>query len=144
MKIIGTRFTGKNKYGDFEWMCNQELYSDSLFIFNDNEEYHETCKQGLGNAVIRKYNKYNKKLLKPRSAGIPTGTLKFKGYNSLTPRVKKIIDSSINEIRDLLDKYEYDNIYYSVGTNGKLGMSLFVVAEDVIDYIDSQINKLVD
>lgn len=142
IQIYGTQYTKKNMFGDFNMMCEQKEYEDSLFIFNDNEEYHNTNGYGIGNAIIRKYNKHNKTLSKPKSAGICTGTLKYKGYKELSEYNKNIIDNNINEIKKLIEKYEYKNIYYSVGKNNKIGTSLFKVGEDVIDYIDEQICKL--
>ena len=142
IQIYGTQYTKKNMFGDFKWMCEQKEYEDSLFIFNDNEEYHNTNGYGIGNAIIRKYNKYNKTLSKPKSAGICTGTFKNKGYKELLEFNKNIIDNNIDEIKKLLEKYKYKDIYYSVGKNNKLGTSIFKVGEDIIDYIDDQICKL--
>ena len=36
IQIYGTHNT-KDTFGDFNWMCNQDEYTYSLFIFNDNE-----------------------------------------------------------------------------------------------------------
>ncbi len=142
MKVIGIKFEEKDKIGDFEYMNEQEEYKNSLFIFNDNEEYHNTCRRGAGNAVMRKYNKYNKNLEKPKSAGIPTGTLSDGGYTELNNEVKTTIDSAFEEIKELIKLHNYDTIYYSVGKNNKLGTSIFVVDEEVINYIDHLINSL--
>jgi len=142
--IYGTHYIKKDTFGDFNWMCNQVEYNDSLFIFNDNEENHNTNNYGIGNAIIRKYNKYNKTLSKPKSAGICTGTLKNKGYKELLEYNKNLIDNNIDEIKQLIEKYKYKDIYYSVGKNNKLGTSIFKVGEDVIDYINEQICKLSD
>lgn len=142
IQIYGTHYTKKGAFGDFEWMCTQNKYIDSLFIFNDNEEYHATNYPGMGNAVIRKYNKYNNELSKPKSAGICTGTLKHKGYKELSKHNKNIIDTNIAEIKNIIKQYKYEYIYYSVGINNKLGTSIFTVAEDVINYIDKQISEL--
>ena len=35
--VIGTIFKKKNKYGDFNRMIEQSIYSDALFIYNDEE-----------------------------------------------------------------------------------------------------------
>ncbi len=123
-------------------MCKQPLYLNSLFIFNDNEEFHDTCRTGSGNAVARQYNKYNKKLTKPLAAGIPTGTLETGGYQKLDLHVISVVTNAINDIKEILSTYKYDGIFYSVGPNGKLGTGLFDVCPQVIDYIDSQIKKL--
>ncbi len=140
-KIIGVRYTESGIYGDFNWMIGQAEYANSLFIFNDNEEHHETDRRGLGNAIIRPWNKYGIEEI-PRSAGIPTGTLRSGGYLELTNAVRDTIDDAIIEIKELIEKYKYSSIYYSVGPNGKLGTSIFFVDPDVIDYIDRQINQL--
>ncbi len=140
--LYGIIFTKPKDFGDFDWMCKQPEYSNALFIFNDNEEHHNSNKRGMGNAIVRPYNKFNKQLTKPKSAGIPTGTMAEGGYQKLTPNVTKVVSESINEIKELLTLYEYDSIYYSVGSNGKLGTGLFNVNSNVIDYIDQQIKAL--
>jgi phosphoribosyl-dephospho-CoA transferase len=122
-------------------MSHQPEFNDSLFIFNDNEEMHNTCTKGIGNAVMRVFNKHST-LEIPKSAGIPTGTLEEGGYTELNEHTKKIIDDAINEIRELIEKYNYKYIFYSVDKNGKLGTSLFEVDLKVIDYIDQQIKSL--
>ena len=142
IQIYGTKFTNKNTFGDFDFMCNNSVYNNSLFIFNDNEEHHNSCNAGGGNAIIRKYNKYNKTITKPKSAGIPTGTLRLGGYDDLIEEVVLFIDNSIQEIRELIIKYNYDTLYYSVGSNNKLGTGIFNVSPNVINYIDKQIHNL--
>ncbi len=140
--LYGTIYSGPNKLGDFNWMCKQPLYSNVLFIFNDNEEFHDTCRQGSGNAIMRIYNKFNGKLSKPISAGIPTGTLINGGYQKLDEHVISVVTEAINEIKEIVAKYKYDGIFYSVATNGKLGTGLFDVCPEVINYIDMEIKKL--
>jgi hypothetical protein len=142
MEIIGVEYKGVNKYGDFNWMINRCEYSDALFLFNDNEEYHNTSRQGRGNAIIRKYNKHNLSQDKPHSAGIPTGTLKSKGYTILDHKTKKVIDRAFDEIIELLKIKKYKKIYYSIGSDGKLGTNIFVVNQVVINYIDDMIKNL--
>lgn len=136
MHIICTRFSSIDDFGDYQFMINNLEYNKSLFIFNDIQEYHFSCMEGEGNAVIRKYNK-NSLLTIPLSAGIPTGTLKNGGYKTLTKNIKQIIDISIDEIKDLIKKYKYEKIFYSTDNNG-----IFNVGEDVIKYITKQINSL--
>jgi hypothetical protein len=142
IQVIPIQFTGRNKYGDFNWMITEPEYANSLFIFNDNEEYHNKCISGSGNAIIRKYNKYNKNLNFPQSAGIPTGTFKNGGYIKLNKHVKKVIDDSIDEIIELINIYKYDKIYFSSDSEGKLGTSIFSVGDDVIEYITYRIKSL--
>ncbi len=142
IQIYGTQYINKNIFGDFGWMCKQKMFNNCLFIFNDNEEHHNSNKSGMGNAVVRKYNKFNEKLNKPLSAGIPTGTLKNGGYQELDKNTKQVINGAVDEIKELLNKNKYDGIFYSVNKEGKLGTGLFNVAEPVVEYIDSQIKSL--
>lgn len=138
IQIIGVKYTKSNTFGDFKWMCKQEQYKDSLFIFNDNEECHDNCYRGGGNAIMRQYNKYSD-LEIPISAGIPTGTLKKGGYTELTEYVKEQIDNAVIEIEELIQKYNYKVLYYSSEPNGLLGTGIFNVNESVLKYITHKI-----
>jgi ribA/ribD-fused uncharacterized protein len=139
VQVIGTIFKKPGEYGDFEWQIKSGQYEDSLFIFNDSEDYHATSKAGKGNAIIRKYNKYSG-LERPRSAGINTGkSIKGGGYTQLDEKTKRSIDSCIEEARAIIKQYGYKRVFYSADVNGKLGTSLFVVSPDVIEYITQQI-----
>jgi hypothetical protein len=138
IQLIGVKFAKPNSFGDFNWMCHQNKYLDTLFIFNDNEEYHNTCRGGAGNAIMRKYNKYSN-LNKPKSAGIPTGTLEHGGYQSLNAHSVKQIDEAFDEIIELINIFKYKQIYYSSELDGKLGTSIFNVNDKVIKYITNKL-----
>jgi hypothetical protein len=142
MKVTGTIFVKRNELGDFMWMKDQKEYTESLFIFNDNTEYHNTNCKGGGNAIMRTFNKYNNNLEKPLSAGIPTGSKEEGGFSELTKDVKKVIDSSFEEIKELIKKYNYKEVIYSADKNGNLGTSIFEVDKEVINYITSLIKSL--
>lgn len=139
VQIIGTVFGGKGKFGDFDWQIQSGQYEDSLFLFNDDEKRNKWKKAGRGNAVIRKYNKYG--LAKPRSCGIITGN--DVGYTDLTAENKAIIDRCFEEVKEILQIHGYKKVYYSAQTeNGRLGTSIFIVGDDVIEYITTQIKSL--
>lgn len=141
--IIGSIFQDKNKEGDFNWMIQQPEYDKVLFIFNDDIESINKYQRGMGNAIIRPYNKNNPQILIPRSAGIPTGSRKNKsGFTSLDNITKTHIDNSIEEITKLIRKYQYETIIYSINESGKLGTGIFTVDNSVIDYITEEIQKL--
>ena len=142
MEIIVNVYSGREKEGDFYWMIKQDKYKDILFIFNDNEEYHHTNCRGAGNAVIRKYNKYNTKLNIPRSAGIPTGTLEDGGYQELNDHVKKQVEDSIQEIKEIITIYKYTKICYSSEKDGILGTGIFSVNKEVLKFITDKIKDL--
>ena len=140
VKIHGIQYEKNDKFGDFNWMINQSEYNNSLFIYNDDSEsqLNKSHKKGKGNAIIRQYNQYADIKI-PRSAGIPTGSRKNGGYTELNEEVKEKIDLSINNIKELIIKYDYKVIYYSAKLNGKLGTGIFKVNDEVINYITEQI-----
>lgn len=140
--IIPNIYKGMEQEGDFYWMIHQDEYNDVLFIFNDNEEYHNTNCSGAGNAIIRKYNKYNYNLVRPRSAGIPTGTLEDGGYGELNEHVINQVASAIEEIREIIKIYNYKKICYSAEKDEILGTGIFTVNRKVLEYITSQIKEL--
>ena len=123
-------------------MIESNSFESSLFIFNDNEEQHNTNIPGGGSACIRIYNRHNKALSKPYSAGIPTGTLNSGGYLELNNSIKKVIDDAIVEIVDLVNQFNYKTVYYSADNNGLLGTGIFHVDENVIEYVTNKINTL--
>lgn len=141
-------FNGLGTCGDFDFMIRSGEYNDALFIFNDNEEHHDSSREGSGNAIIRKYNKFSGQHI--YSAGIPTGLLykndslidSYKGYKHLNERTKYVIDSSIEEIKEILTTYDYRRIFYSSDKNGVLGSKLFKVNDEVLRYITEQIYSL--
>ena len=141
IQLVGVKFVKPNQFGDFEWMCNQEIYSDSLFIFNDNEEHHNSNKRGAGNAIIRQYNKYSD-LDVPRSVGIPTGTMSSGGYTTFNLETKNKIDGYFNELTELITQHKYTHLYYSAESNGMIGTSIFKVNPKVLEYITWKIHSL--
>jgi len=141
MKLVASQFSGINKEGDFNWMVNQEKYQNSFFIFNDNYEYFKTSRIGLGNAVMRKYNKYSN-LDFPRSAGIITGSIIYKGFQSLNNYSKSWIDVSFNDLEILLSMHDYDYVFFSSNNEGLLATSIFSIGMDVRMYITNLIYSL--
>lgn len=143
LKLTLSQFKVPHKKGDFTWMIEQPKYKNSLFIYNDNEEsfLSKTNKAGGGNAAIRPYSK----LIPPRAAGIPTGSLKNHGYIKLTSKVRKIIDSSIENIISIIEEYPHINqIICSSDSYGNLGTGIFNVGEDVKTYILTQLRTVVN
>lgn len=141
IQVIGVKYSCSGTFGDFYAMVGRESYEGCLFVFNDNEEHHNTCRPGAGNAIMRQFNKHSNYAI-PASAGIPTGTLKYGGYTNLNTRAKSQIDGAFDEIIDLIKKHKYSRIYYSAELDGMLGTSLFEVNKKVIRYITSRLFDL--
>lgn len=143
IKVIPVRYTGANKFGDFSYMikkCRQ--FDDGLFIFNDNVENQKTASRGSGNAVIRPYNQYGKHREYPRSAGIPTGSLKSGGFSELDTKTKRAIDNAINEIRNLIKTHGYRRVFYSAKADGSIGSKIFNINPQVVEYVTQSIRDL--
>lgn len=141
IEVIGTVYNGKNKEGDFDWHIRSGKYEDALFIYNDDEQRRRWKKAGMGNAVIRKYNKYA--LDVPRSAGIVTGK-GSSGYDFLRDDVKAQIDDCIADIKEIIQQHGYKKVYYSATSadDDTIGTSIFKVGDDVRKYITNQIKSL--
>lgn len=149
LTVVGSFYRGPRKTGDFHHMIQSGLYENALFIYNDNEEHYrrQSFYAGKGNAVIRKFNKYNPEYKdNPMSAGIPTGSFQNRGYASSTPEVKQIIDDCIEDIRQIIRCHNKKVVYYSASEDHDfplLGTSLFKVGIDVRQYITDQLRNLV-
>lgn len=147
MLVIGSVFLGHNQDGDFGWMLQQETYSDSFFVFNDNQEQYQEhrknpkssygCAAGGGNASIRPYQCEDP----PRAGGVPTGA-NAEGYASLTPEVKQIIDEAVATIKQTCDEHGYKRLFYSSDGHGSLGTRIFGPGNDVKAYIVQQLEAL--
>lgn len=143
IQIVGSVFKGLGVPGDFSWMVNQPEYNDCLFIFNDNIECHGQPIPGGGNAVMRVYINT---LPKPRSFGIPTGSLALGGFTRLDSETKSIIDKAFEDLKSLLKTHEhkYKTIYFSQKSDTEkiLGTSIFKVDPKVVKYITKRLKKL--
>ena len=148
MDVVGSKFDGAGRPGDFRWMIEQPDYARALFIFNDNEEQFLAYRRdptgragssaGGGNAAIRPFRGSDP----PRAAGIPTGR-HGRGYDALTPAVQEVIDDALAVVRDLLATGKYEQVVYSAGAaDGDLGTGIFQVGEDVRRHIVAQLQAL--
>ena len=148
MDVIGSKFRGGGKGGDFGWMIRQPDYHDALFIFNDDEESFRghrrhspgsaQCHAGGGNATIRPFQCQ----VPQRAAGIPTGA-DGKGYQRLDDHVRGVIDDALLAIRDRVATGRYGRIIYSAeNAAGDLGTGIFQVSDDVKRYIVEGLRKL--
>lgn len=161
--VIKSQFTAPNVDGDFGFMITQLQHTETLFVFNDNEEQflshfldknnpngaahlgidslpdnpgHDCCTAGGGNAVIRPYQ------CAPhiRAAGVPTGDYRqdsphYMGYSSLNSHVTRMIDVSIMQIDALLASGRFTSLAFSWSPKTMLGGRIFNTAQEVRTYI---------
>ena len=144
--MIPSVFKTSGKTGDYAWMIKQRAHAKDLFIFNDNIRDHKSSYNGANSAVVRMYNRYTLNPTIPRSAGISTGFKPGKGgeFKKLSKIAKKAIDSDINEIKELINKYDYVNVYWpSCDISGScLGTGIFKPGKDVLKYIFTELTNL--
>jgi hypothetical protein len=148
-QVIASQFHGRNKDGDFNYMIMRDMDMEvdplTLYIYNDNTEsyYSHGYRAGAGNAIIRQYNQFNPKMLRPFSAGIPTGSLENGGFEELSQEAIHVINGSIKLIEKIIKEYSIKTVYYSTNDkSGLLGKALFDVDEDVLLYITDKLKKL--
>ena len=119
IKVIPVTFKKRGQYGDFAWMIEQSEYQNSILIFNDNIEQHNTPIPGCGSSVIRQYNQHSS-LLIPRSYGIPTSSNGRGFQNSLDGTMNILNFVAIEELKRLIKKHDYDTLYFPVKDEDKL------------------------
>lgn len=145
VNVIPVIFQGLNKYGDFNWMIQQDKYEDVLFLFNDNQEQFlaflngqpQGCSSGGGNAIIRPYQCKRTS----KAAGIPTG-VNGRGYTNLE-QAKPYIDLAFERIIKLLNTGNYRRVMYSSSNDGRsLGVSIYSPSESIKQYIVNKIEQL--
>ena len=122
VKLIKSSYKGKDKYGDFRWEIEGNTDPGTLYIFNDDVRFHKTDKKGKGERSIRQYNKYGKYKNRPYSAGI--SVYNKNPFKELSDKVKNIIDSDIDEIKDLVKKFKFKKIKYTVKSDENIEPSI--------------------
>lgn len=144
-EIVGLVYDGLGKVGDFSWMIQQPEFSNSLFIFYDNDEQHSTAVAGKGTSVIRPYNKYGRYVRKPKSAGIPTGPRNGVAYETFTRSNSERVNEAVEEIKELILLHRYKTVYYSAEIlNGNIGSGILQDKLDkrAVKYITKKIRDL--
>jgi hypothetical protein len=139
-KVVGTVYTERDSYGDYNWMIKQSDYDDILFLYADDMDsiQSNTLERSGGTAAIRPYRL-------TRSSPFPTGSLNEGGYLNLTDKVKSEIQACMEEARDKIQKFGYKRVFYSASEpNGIIGSSTFYVGRDVLEYLTQQIRSLGD
>jgi hypothetical protein len=119
-KLIPSTFTKKGQDGDLKWMC-EHTKGKNLYVYGD---HYETIINGYskpssrGGAVIRDLSVVpNRKGNLIISIGMPTYSKSYPtGYKVLNDKIKSEIHVKINDLRDHLFAFEYDNVYYSQST----------------------------
>ena len=72
------------------------------------------------------------------------GNFYKKGFTILDDNNKKIIDKSIENIRDLIIEYNYKELYFQSDVYGFIKSDIYYLDNTIINYISTQIYSLID
>lgn len=110
VEIVPINYPGA---GDFIGMIKNPDYHDTLFIFCDNIADHNTARSNW-HSDLRRFNQYGKNASYPRSAGIPVSRSDYvrEFQDLLEPGVLWAIDSAIDEIQQLITRFNYRRIMF--------------------------------
>lgn len=142
VQVFCINYIPNNPHYDFKLMINSDKYQDTLFLYNDDIENRTSSlvtKYTKGNAIIRKYNSFNNNLIKPRSAGIVTGSLKTKGFTTLDKKNIDLIDQSFSLIEFIIKEHKYHKVIFSGDKNNFIGSNIFNLNHEIKIYITQKI-----
>jgi hypothetical protein len=142
----------------------QKKNQNTLFIFNDNDT--RLHGDGWNVGIVRKLDRFHKKITDVRSAGIPTGNLHYGGFMSLNEKTmsfmnnnmgtqieaKEIIDIAMMDIFELLKTKRYNQVLYPghvryydewIDVPDLFGTNTFKIGSDVNEYIIQQLRQTI-
>jgi hypothetical protein len=154
--VISVVFTGTGRRGDFAWMIkrNKKTGENILYIFGDGEEiidneFFEKSKDG--GAVIRPYSEVDSKGIQ-RAFGVPTWSSKkpygcdeMGAYQTLTPRIKNVIDNRMLWLAEVLTASKPTSVCYSCTSDkcDTIGAGNYKSSDEVRGYITEMLHKTV-
>ena len=126
-----------NKRVNFKTELKQSVYknyNDTLYIFEDTVEKHYTNDKGKYDDYIRIYNFMGNNKI-PLSAGISTDS-----------KSQWVLDRDLTEIKELILKYKYKNIFYLTVYDDKKDTGLFYSkypdTDNISIYISNELSKM--
>lgn len=140
--IVPCEYVGKNQIGDFAWMIEQDVYANSLFVFNDKLELMNKNAFGNGNAWVRKYTINNPQMTRPQAANVPVASIHTGGFQTLDTTTLNAIDAAVAVIHNLVHTHTYDTLYFAAKNDHKIATDNYNVSSDVRNYITSAIQNL--
>ena len=105
MDVIGVKFNGKNKFGDFEWMVQQPLYETAVFVYCDTDDV-DFSSEIFG---LRQY--------KPRAFPIPVCSKENGCFSCLNIYNKLIINAAFNHLNNYIKDNNITTVFYSFDNN---------------------------
>lgn len=130
--------------GDFELMIENPAFRSCLFLFNGNQKDDNRVdpKSGSGSAIIRPYSTMDAGY---RSASIPTGWAPGIPFATVEDdQVRMAIDDAFQKIASVVHMKQYDTVFFACESkvNRKsIGSSTFVLAPDVVEYINKRLES---
>ena len=105
MSVIGVKFDGKHKIGDFEWMLRQPQYDHVVFIYCDTDDV------GFSSDIfgLRQY--------KSRAFPIPVCSKENGCFSCLNIYNKLIINAAFNNLNNHIKDNNITTVFYSFENN---------------------------
>lgn len=127
--MIGVKYDGKNKIGDFEWMIQQPLYERAIFIYCDTDDAH----------VSRDI--FGLRAHKSRAFSIPVCSKETGCFSCLNIYNKLIINAAFNNLTNYIKDNNITTVFYSIENNYNIRVlhEHPFVDPTVIDYIMQKI-----
>jgi len=133
MEVIGVKFDGKNKIGDFEWMVQQPLYKNAVFLYCDTDDADFSS------------DLFGLRAYRPRTFPIPVCSKENGCFSCLNIYNKLIINAAFNNLHNYIkDNNNITTVFYSFDKT--LDIRLLhehpFVASSVITYIMEKIRQI--
>jgi hypothetical protein len=105
MSVIGVKYNGKNKIGDFDWMLQQPQYNRAVFIYCDTDDV------GFSSDIfgLRHY--------KSRAFPIPVCTKEDGCFSCLNIYNKLVINAAFNHLNNHIKDNNITTVFYSFENN---------------------------
>jgi hypothetical protein len=132
MNVIGVKFDGKNKIGDFEWMVQQPLYKNAVFLYCDTDDADFSS------------DLFGLRVYRPRTIPIPVCSKENGCFSCLNIYNKLIINAAFNRLHDYIKDNNITTVFYSF--ENTLDIRVLhehpFVASSVITYIMQKIQQI--
>ena len=154
--VRGVPFRGKGMEGDFACMIQQQKYSSTIFVFNDNvvDAANSKPHDGAGSAAIRTLSwKYASESAHPRALGVPTGwSVSSGGFRvengMLEPFAARAITLAFERLVLACVRHKVEQVIFSCDKSDpsckRLGSGIFVLEPSLRRFIEERLHGLTE
>jgi hypothetical protein len=129
VNVIGVKYAGKNKIGDFDWMISQPEYNNAIFLYCDTDDCFFSLRQKKQGAFP-----------------IPVCSEENGCFSCLNIYNKLIINMAFNNLIIAIREKNIETVFYSFDDDNNFNFRVLhehpFVDMSVITYIMTKINAL--